>query len=91
MNVLNQEDSLLLVIDVQEKLVRALDKDIIVKRVANLVKSANILNIPVLVTEQYPKGLGNTVEPVAVSFPQDTVIVEKQPLMHCLKKVFWIK
>ena len=42
MNVLNQEDSLLLVIDVQEKLVRALDKDIIVKRVANLVKSANI-------------------------------------------------
>lgn len=88
MNVLNQEDSLLLVIDVQEKLVRALDKDIIVKRVANLVKSANILNIPVLVTEQYPKGLGNTVEPVAVSFPQDTVIVEKTAFNALLEEGF---
>ena len=40
MNVLTPENSLLLIIDVQEKLVNALDKDIIVKRVSNLVKSA---------------------------------------------------
>mgnify|MGYP000763036148 FL=1 len=62
MNVLTPENSLLLIIDVQEKLVNALDKDIIVKRVSNLVKSARLLNIPVVATEQYPKGLGATVE-----------------------------
>ena len=77
MNVLNPENSLLLVIDVQEKLVNALDKNIIVKRVSNLVKSARLLEIPVVVTEQYPKGLGATVPEVSSEFPVDTQVFEK--------------
>lgn len=77
MNVLNPEDSLLLIIDVQEKLVNALDKDIIVKRAANIVKAARILSIPVVVTEQYPKGLGTTVTKVSSELPDDTPIFEK--------------
>lgn len=77
MNVLTPENSLLLVIDVQEKLVNALDKDIIVKRVSNLVKSARLLNIPVVATEQYPKGLGATVEAVSTEFFENTPVFEK--------------
>lgn len=77
MNVLTPEDSLLLVVDVQEKLVNALDKDIIVKRVFNLVKSARLLNIPVVVTEQYPRGLGATVQLVAEELPEESAIFEK--------------
>lgn len=77
MNVLNPENSLLLMIDVQEKLVNALDKNIIVKRVANLVKSAALLDIPVVVTEQYPKGLGATVAEVSSEFPENTPVFEK--------------
>lgn len=77
MNVLNPENSLLLVIDVQEKLVNALDKNIIVKRVSNLVKSARLLEIPVVVTEQYPKGLGATVQEVSSEFPEGTPVFEK--------------
>ena len=77
MNVLNPENSLLLVIDVQEKLVNALDKNIIVKRVSNLVKSARLLEIPVVVTEQYPKGLGATVQEVSSEFPECTPVFEK--------------
>lgn len=77
MNVLTPENSLLLIIDVQEKLVNALDKDIIVKRVTNLVKSARLLNIPVVATEQYPKGLGTTVETVSAEFAENTPVFEK--------------
>ena len=77
MNVLTPENSLLLIIDVQEKLVNALDKDIIVKRVTNLVKSARLLNIPVVATEQYPKGLGATVETVSAEFAENTPVFEK--------------
>ncbi len=77
MNVLNPEDSLLLIIDVQERLVNALDKNIIVKRVSNLVKSAALLSIPVVVTEQYPKGLGATVGEVAAELPENTPVFEK--------------
>ena len=77
MNVLTPENSLLLIIDVQEKLVNALDKDIIVKRVSNLVKSARLLNIPVVATEQYPKGLGATVENVSAEVAENTPVFEK--------------
>lgn len=77
MNVLNPQDSLVLIIDIQEKLVRALDKDIVVKRASNLVKSAKILDIPVIVTEQYPKGLGATVEALSSNLPENAQIVEK--------------
>ena len=77
MNVLTPENSLLLIIDVQEKLVNALDKDIIVKRVTNLAKSARLLDIPVVVTEQYPKGLGKTVETLSAAFAEDIPVFEK--------------
>lgn len=77
MNVLTPENSMLLVIDVQEKLVNALDKNVIVKRVSNLVKSARLLSIPVVVTEQYPKGLGQTVPEVSSEFPENTPVFEK--------------
>ncbi len=77
MNVLTPENSLLLIIDVQEKLVNALDKDIIVKRVTNLAKSARLLDIPVVVTEQYPKGLGKTVETLSAAFAEDVPVFEK--------------
>ena len=77
MNVLDSENSLLLIIDVQENLVNALDKDIIVKRVSNLVKSAKLLEIPVVVTEQYPKGLGATVSVLKEDLPADSKVFEK--------------
>ena len=63
--MLSAEDSLVLVIDIQEKLVNALEKDTIVSKALKIVQAANILNIPVLFTEQYPKGLGHTVEKLA--------------------------
>ncbi len=61
--ILNQENCLFLIIDVQEKLLNAVfNKDIVEKKSLILTKTAEILNIPVFVTEQYPQGLGESIE-----------------------------
>ncbi|MFI3300375.1 MAG: isochorismatase family protein [Candidatus Gastranaerophilales bacterium] len=77
MNILSADDSLLLIIDVQEKLVAMLEKDIIVSKAVKVAGAAKILGIPTIVTEQYPKGLGATVEPLKTVLAEDTEIVEK--------------
>lgn len=77
MNILSQNDSIVLIIDLQEKLVKMLEKDIIVEKVSKIVKAANILKIPVIATEQYPAGLGKTVLPVSENFNDDTAVFEK--------------
>ena len=53
----------LVVVDVQERLFNAMDaerRDDMVANVKILVSAAQRLGVPVLVTEQYPKGLGRT-------------------------------
>ncbi len=60
---LERDKAVLVVIDVQEKLCVAMDERVLkalVKNVGILLESAAELNIPVLVTEQYVKGLGAT-------------------------------
>lgn len=75
--MLRAEDCLLLIIDIQEKLVRACkDKETISEKAFKLASAATILNLPVLVTEQYPQGLGATVELVKNALPE-AVYVEK--------------
>lgn len=59
---LTAEDSLLLVIDIQERLVAAMKYGFqVIENTGVLLQVAKALAIPVIVTEQYPKGLGSTV------------------------------
>ena len=59
-------DTALLVIDVQEKLVPAIaGGDRVVWNVRRLIDGANILDLAVTATEQYPRGLGPTVPELA--------------------------
>jgi nicotinamidase-related amidase len=51
----------LLVVDVQERLASAMPPSDAIANVARLIEGARLLGVPVLVTEQYPKGLGATV------------------------------
>ena len=61
-SVLEAEGSCLMVIDLQERFGPVIDGfDSIAERAARLVKTFRILGLPILVTEQYPKGLGHTV------------------------------
>ena len=77
MNTLSAENSLVLIIDIQDRLVAALNKDVVVENAVKTVKAAKYLNIPVLLTEQYPKGLGHTVQQLADALPENSEIVEK--------------
>lgn len=95
MTILNIEDSLVLIIDVQEKLLNAVfNKASLEKRAEIIAGAAKILEIPVVVTEQYPKGLGATVEGLKKTLAEDTQYFEKtafsalenQEVLEALKK-----
>jgi nicotinamidase-related amidase len=64
-------DTALLVIDVQERLmVKIPSAESLVRNIAFLIDAARLLNLPVLATEQYPKGLGPTVTELARRLPE---------------------
>jgi len=87
-NMLDRKESLLLIIDIQERLVGALDKDVVVKRTATLAKAAKIMEIPTIVTQQYSKGLGQTVEDIKQSLLKNTPIIEKSAFSAVKEKGF---
>ncbi len=63
--MLNRDDCLLVVIDMQEKLTKVmLELEKTTKNIRLLIEAANEFSIPMIYTEQYPKGLGETIEPI---------------------------
>lgn len=67
------------VVDIQAKLLPAMnDPELVLNRAQMLVKGMNELNVPVLVTEQYPQGLGNTVPEMSELFTENTKIFAKK-------------
>lgn len=62
---INPKDTLALIIDIQEKLVPVMEeKETFINNNKILLKGLNTLEIPMLITQQYSKGLGMTVEPI---------------------------
>lgn len=61
MNLISQENCIFLIIDVQEKLVNMLSDLTVKDNAIKLAKTAEILSLPVIISEQYPKGLGETI------------------------------
>jgi nicotinamidase-related amidase len=67
---LKREDCLLVVVDIQERLYGAMDagfKDTFLKNSIVLIETAKASGIPLVVSEQYPKGLGKTVSEISRS------------------------
>ncbi len=63
--LVDPRDAVLVVVDVQEKFMKAIPgAEKLIDNIVFLVKAAKLLGIPVLVTEQYPEGLGRTVEKI---------------------------
>ncbi len=63
--LLDRERTTLLIVDVQEAFAKAVHGfDALVGRVAILAQAARLLDVPMVVTEQYPRGLGDTVAPL---------------------------
>ncbi len=68
---LQRENAVLVVIDVQEKLMPVIDRSSeVILNIERLVRGCHILGVPTILTEQYVKGLGATVEPVRRAFEE---------------------
>ena len=65
-DLLNRDDSRLLIVDMQERLLAVMpEAESLVASCEVLVRGAHCLGVPVSATEQYPRGLGPTVAPLA--------------------------
>jgi len=70
---LQRTDTLLVIIDVQERLMPVVSNaEAVIRNIERLIRGASILDIPVLVTEQYVKGLGPTVPAIRRAIEETT-------------------
>jgi nicotinamidase-related amidase len=82
--LLDRERAVLVLIDLQEGYRAALHAwERVLAACRLLVDGAAILGVPLLVTEQYPRGLGHTAPEVAGRFPPGLEIVEKMTMSCC--------
>ncbi len=86
---LDRDQAVLVVVDVQERLVPAMPKKVykrLRQTIDMLVKGAKELGVPVVATEQYPRGLGHTVAELAGACEQK--VVEKVSFGCCGEPAF---
>jgi len=75
-DLLDRNDSILLLVDIQERLFPIIhDRAGLEAEIVRLTKGAAILQVPILVSEQYPKGLGRTLPSIKAAGP--AVVLEK--------------
>ncbi len=75
---LDRERAALVVVDVQEAFRKAIPGfEQVARATGTLIRGAEALAVPVVITEQYPKGLGATVPEVADALPSGTEPLEK--------------
>lgn len=75
---LTRDNCILVAIDYQEKLVPAMfEKEALIEKSSHLVKGFGILNLPVLFTQQYTKGLGETIREMKEAAGEGAVYLDK--------------
>jgi nicotinamidase-related amidase len=81
---LSREHAALAVIDMQEAFRNVMpDFGEVASRIAKAVQGARLLEVPVIVTEQYPKGLKHTAEEILPHLPRDSNVIEKICFSSC--------
>src|SRR5882757_5578383 len=83
-NTLQLTQSALVIIDMQEAFRSQIPGFAeIAGGIALMITGAKLLGLPVIVTEQYPKGLGRTASEIKAVLPSDLEIVEKTTFSSC--------
>ena len=68
-SILDRSGTALLVVDIQEKISALMThRQRVVKNTVILIKGLHTLNVPLFITEQYPKGLGPTEKEIAEAY-----------------------
>ena len=86
---LKPEASALVVVDLQDRLLAAMiNADAIVAAAERMIRAANVLQVPIIVTEQYPNGLGKTCNAIQSAIDnKDVKAVEKLRFTGCVDDV----
>lgn len=88
---IQKEQTVLVVVDIQERLFPHIhNNDSVLAKCQTLIQGIELLNIPTIVTEQYVKGLGKTVQPIVESL-KNYDPVEKMTFSCCGEPNFNIK
>jgi len=86
-----QKDSLLLCIDIQDRLLQTMvepARSRMIENTVRLLKTAQLLSIPVIYTEQYPQGLGATVDEIKEFIPEGSSYFDKTCFSCCATENF---
>ncbi len=91
-NLLTDKSSALVVVDIQEAFRGVIpDFGSTAQRASIAVRGFQILGVPVIITEQYPKGLGSTAKEIKRVLPDDFEIFEKTAFSSCGAETFVAK
>ena len=83
-SLLDRKRAALVVIDMQEKFRPIMASfDEVAERIAVMVQGSKLLGIPIIVTEQYPQGLGRTAAEITAHLPTDIQPLEKLTFSSC--------
>ena len=78
------KNSALLMVDIQEHLMPLISgREAVLRNVVRLLTAVRVLNLPLLVTEQYPKGIGPTLLQLSSLLPPGTPRIEKTSFSCC--------
>jgi nicotinamidase-related amidase len=87
--MLSVKNSVLVVIDMQEKLSRAMhDRENLVTNAVKIIHGAKVLGLPVIWTEQNPGGLGPTLREIREHIPADSEPIIKLTFSCCAEPAF---
>jgi nicotinamidase-related amidase len=91
-NTLDLKLSALVIIDMQEAFrTKIAGFTEIAGRIATMVAGAKLLNLPIIITEQYPKGLGPTASEIKEALPESIEIIEKTTFSSCGVQAFAVQ
>jgi nicotinamidase-related amidase len=83
-NILDIEKTALVIVDLQEAFRHPINEFAeIASRASLAVRGFQILDLPIVVTEQYPKGLGKTAEEIMFVLQDDFEVIEKSTFSSC--------
>ncbi len=83
-NILQLNQTALVIVDMQEGFSHIIENfSETANRIATVAMSAKMLNVPIIVTEQYPKGLGRTVREILEVLPSKQEFIEKTAFSSC--------
>ena len=91
-NILDKSKTALVIVDLQEAFRSPInDFAQIASRISLAARGFQILELPIIITEQYPKGLGRTAEEILFLMPPEFEFVEKSAFSSCGATAFMEK